>query len=102
MSETKSPVPDKVEIDEVINLLESFFYNIRPHINRHHTAMGKYFTALCKIKSWQAQQSDAVEDVLAKAVSVIKQWHNADEVWELYYLNAPEMKPIRDYYQSKQ
>lgn len=36
-------------------------------------------------------------DVVKKAVAVIKQWHQADNVWDIYYNHSPEMKPIRDY-----
>lgn len=35
-------------------------------------------------------------EALKKAVSVIKEWHNADDVWEIYYNNAPEMREIRE------
>lgn len=38
------------------------------------------------------------EDILGKAVEVIKQWHNmggGEDVWQIYYENAPEMQPIR-------
>lgn len=38
-------------------------------------------------------------EALAKAVEVIKQWHNMDgagDVWQIYYENAPEMKLIRE------
>ena len=37
---------------------------------------------------------------LENAINVIKQWHNADEVWEIYYNHAPEMKPIREALQA--
>ena len=48
------------------------------------------------------------EMLLLHAVTVIKQWHNmqwqntgwpqskASGVWQIYYDNAPEMKPIRE------
>jgi hypothetical protein len=39
-----------------------------------------------------------LDDTLAKAVEVIKQWHNmggGEDVWQIYYENAPEMQPIR-------
>lgn len=41
---------------------------------------------------------------MEKAVEVIKQWHNmggAEGVWQIYYDNAPEMKPIRDALNAK-
>lgn len=45
--------------------------------------------------------------VLKQSVEVIKQWHNAgavrykskeviEEIWHLYYENAPEMREIRE------
>jgi hypothetical protein len=40
-----------------------------------------------------------LDDALAKAVEVIKQWHNmggGEDVWQIYYDNAPEMKLIRE------
>jgi len=33
---------------------------------------------------------------LLKAVEVIKSWHNANEVWDIYFNNAPEMKEIKE------
>lgn len=38
-------------------------------------------------------------DALKKAVENIKVWHNMggnEGVWDIYWHNAPEMKPIRD------
>ncbi len=49
---------------------------------------------------------DAIEyikqskSVLEKAVSVIKQWHQADDVWDIYFNHSPEMKPIREFMKS--
>lgn len=34
-------------------------------------------------------------EALIKSIRVIKQWHGAD-VFDIYYNNAPEMKPIRE------
>jgi len=39
---------------------------------------------------------EELEKALDAAIAVIKQWHQADEVWDIYYNNAPEMKPIRE------
>jgi len=41
------------------------------------------------------KQIEQLREALEAAVSVIKQWHNADEVWDIYFNHAPEMKPIR-------
>lgn len=35
-------------------------------------------------------------NALNQAVNVIKEWHQADEVFDIYYKNAPEMKVIRE------
>ena len=39
---------------------------------------------------------ETLRDALQASVEVIKGWHNCDDVWDIYYDNAPEMKPIRD------
>ena len=39
---------------------------------------------------------DGWKDALNEAVDVIKQWHNNDEVWDIYFNHAPEMKQIRE------
>lgn len=50
--------------------------------------------------------SDAIDyikqskSVLEKAVSVIKQWHQADDVWDIYFNHSPEMKSIREFMKS--
>lgn len=44
----------------------------------------------------EATRSMILLEALEKAVLVITAWHNADEVWEIYYTHAPEMKPIRE------
>jgi len=36
-----------------------------------------------------------LKEGLAQAIEVIKQWHNADDVWNIYLNNAPEMEKIR-------
>ena|SRR5690606_37310209 len=46
-----------------------------------------YSLALPRIKE--------LEEALEKATEVIKQWHKADDVWDIYFNHAPEMKPIR-------
>lgn len=45
----------------------------------------------------QSSPSEGIDEILQKAVAVIKQWHNADEVWDIYYNHSPEMKPIREF-----
>lgn len=42
-----------------------------------------------------------LEDGLTKAVGVIKVWHRADEVWDIYFNNAPEMKTIKQLLSDK-
>ena len=45
------------------------------------------------------QEGMVPRSVLESPVQVIKDWHNmdgSDDVWQIYYDNAPEMKPIRD------
>lgn len=37
---------------------------------------------------------EELENGLKGAISVIKQWHNADDVWDIYLNHAPEMKPF--------
>lgn len=34
-------------------------------------------------------------EILIKSVGVIKQWHQADDVWDIYLNHAPEMKDIK-------
>lgn len=43
-----------------------------------------------------------LREALESAVGIIKQWHNMGiqdgsplDVWQIYYDNAPEMKPLR-------
>ena len=44
---------------------------------------------------------DHMRSVLLNAVEIIQVWHNmgagkdASELWDIYWRNAPEMKPIR-------
>lgn len=57
-----------------------------------------YVTDECAAEMVQEATAE-LREVLEKAVEVIKQWHNmggAEAVWQIYYDNAPEMKPIRD------
>lgn len=35
-----------------------------------------------------------LEEALSQAIENIKVWHNADDVWDIYFNNAPEMKKI--------
>lgn len=51
-------------------------------------AMESYSTELRK-------ENEELKDGLNKAVEVIKQWHNRDEVWDIYFNNAPEMNPVK-------
>lgn len=55
--------------------------------------------ALAAFQSQAAGRIRMLEDALRQAVKVITTWHNmggADDVWDIYYRNAPEMKAIRD------
>lgn len=40
--------------------------------------------------------NDILIQALQQAVNVIRDWHQADDVWQIYYDKSPEMKPIRD------
>jgi hypothetical protein len=49
-----------------------------------------------------------MHSALAAAVPIIKGWHNFGvqdgselDVWQIYYDNAPEMKPIREALEAK-
>jgi hypothetical protein len=50
------------------------------------------------------EESERKHAALVHAVSVIQTWHNmgihdsfsASELWDIYWSNAPEMKPIRE------
>jgi hypothetical protein len=44
----------------------------------------------------ERQRTKVMQAGFMAAIDVIKQWHNADEVWDIYFNNAPEMKPIRE------
>ncbi len=37
---------------------------------------------------------EVITDALIKAVEVIKSWHRADNVWNIYCDHSPEMQPI--------
>lgn len=43
----------------------------------------------------KSRQIEQLREALGAAVSAIKAWHNADEVWDIYFNHAPEMKSIR-------
>lgn len=55
---------------------------------------------------------DKIQIALEQSIKLIKQWHNMqgflarrpeneiEEVWQIYYNNAPEMKPIKAAFQS--
>ncbi len=38
---------------------------------------------------------DILLSALKDAVKVIKQWHSADDVWDIYFNHAPEMQSIK-------
>jgi hypothetical protein len=53
--------------------------------------------------SEQQSQEQVLRAALVHAVSVIQTWHNMDiperdrsGLWDIYWRNAPEMKPIRE------
>jgi hypothetical protein len=50
----------------------------------------------CK-KEWCRQQREKDKIIIEKAVEIIKEWHNADAVWDIYFNHAPEMKIIREF-----
>lgn len=53
---------------------------------------------IATVRSIEAQR-DELAEALHSAVEVIKTWHNMDgseDVWQIYYDHAPEMKPIRE------
>lgn len=55
--------------------------------------------ALAACQAQAAGRIRGLEDALRAAVEVIKNWHNmdgSDDVWDIYYRNAPEMRAIRD------
>jgi hypothetical protein len=59
--------------------------------------------ALAACQAQSAGRIRVLEAALVHAVSVIQTWHNADipesqrsELWDIYWRNAPEMKPIRE------
>jgi len=44
----------------------------------------------------ERQRAKVLQTGFLAAIEVIKQWHNCDEVWDIYMNKAPEMKPIRE------
>lgn len=54
-----------------------------------------YYTEKSILKAMEEYTAPVVV-ALKEAVALIKAWHNADEVWDIYYNNAPEMKHIRE------
>ena len=42
-----------------------------------------------------AERCEKLREALIAAVECIKVWHVADDVWEIYYDHAPEMRLIR-------
>lgn len=53
--------------------------------------------------SEMAKRAPEMRAALVKAVEVIQSWHNlecgkkkASELWDIYWRNSPEMKPIRE------
>lgn len=55
--------------------------------------------ALAACQAQAAGRIGALTVALRDAIEVIKTWHNmdgADNVWDIYYRNAPEMKRIRE------
>ena len=63
----------------------------KPYFNQ--TACSKDYIAGA---TEQAIKAKELVEALRSAIEVIKQWHNADEVWDIYYNHSPEMKPIRE------
>jgi hypothetical protein len=62
-----------------------------------------YALALRSAAHQSAGRIRVLEAALVHAVSVIQTWHNADvpesqrsELWDIYWRNSPEMKPIRE------
>jgi len=55
-----------------------------------------YLYAAKKYIELERQRAKALQTGLMAAIDVIKQWHGADDVWDIYFNNAPEMKPIRE------
>lgn len=58
--------------------------------------------ALAACQAQAAALIRTLTDALVKAVDCIRIWHNADvpatqrsELWDIYWRNAPELKPIR-------
>ena len=49
------------------------------------------------MESYAKQRAKEAELLLIKAIEIIKTWHNADEVWDIYYNHSPEMKEIREW-----
>lgn len=62
---------------------------------------------LLKTNEFVNKENKQISDALSKSVEVIKEWHNMgasrfksreviEEIWHIYYKNAPEMKLIRE------
>jgi len=49
------------------------------------------------MESYAKEHAKEAELLLIKAIEIIKTWHNADEVWDIYYNHSPEMKEIREW-----
>lgn len=50
----------------------------------------------------EAKQAERLRQALVHSVSLIQEWHNigmspkvASDTWDIYWRNAPELKPIR-------
>lgn len=56
-----------------------------------------HYTEQARIATLE-QQRDELAAALRASLDIIKGWHNmggAEDVWEIYLENAPEMQPIR-------
>lgn len=78
---------------------DSLMHAAATEIERLRKDASSWQTAAETITDVKNERIEKLEDALAKAVEVIRVWHNMggnESVWDIYWRNAPEMKPIRE------
>jgi hypothetical protein len=103
-----NPLHDVVEVKSAQTVLDDVMKKYPYEATKGYKYLSDWIIEAMEEYDSQLHSAPIENNVLKKAVDLIKQWHNMqsyiarrpekeiNEMWEIYYNNAPEIKTIRE------